>query len=220
MQENSISRVDQRQDGVGSMVPDTEDWLRSRVYGLLARLFADIPSQDVIDSLAAVDVGDDTSPLAVAWRDLAAAAEASDPESLDIEFHALFIGLGRGEVMPYGSWYQTGFLMGRPLVKLATICVSSGSSGKQTCASRKIMWERSLNQWRCSVDPKAFTSLASGHFSVTIWPPGLSALCRTFSRRNLLIFTVPWALLLSASWLLKNSIWRWSEDRREWRKKP
>lgn len=118
MQENSITSVDQRQGRGESMVPDTEDWLRSRVYGLLARLFADIPSQDVIDSLAAVDVGDDTSPMAIAWRDLAAAAEASDPESLDIEFHSLFIGIGRGEVMPFGSWYQTGFLMGRPLVQL------------------------------------------------------------------------------------------------------
>ena len=118
MQENSMSQVDQRQNQADSMVPDTEDWLRSRVYSLLARLFADIPPQEIIDSLATVEVGDDTSPLAIAWRDLAAAAAASDPESLDIEYHALFIGLGRGEVMPFGSWYQTGFLMGRPLVQL------------------------------------------------------------------------------------------------------
>ena len=25
------------------------------------------------------------------------------------------IGLGRGELLPFGSWYQTGFLMERPL---------------------------------------------------------------------------------------------------------
>jgi TorA maturation chaperone TorD len=30
----------------------------------------------------------------------------------------LFIGLGRGEVVPYGSWYATGFLMERPLAEL------------------------------------------------------------------------------------------------------
>lgn len=118
MQENHSAQLDRGQDRTDALVPDTEDWLRSRVYGLLARLFADIPPQEVIDSLSVVDVGDDTSPLAVAWRDLAAAAATSDPESLDIEYHALFIGIGRGEVMPFGSWYQTGFLMGRPLVQL------------------------------------------------------------------------------------------------------
>ena len=118
MQENSIPRAEPGKERVDSLVPDTEDWLRSRVYGLLARLFANVPPQEVIDSLAMVDVGEDTSPLAIAWRDLAAASAASDPEGLDIEYHALFIGLGRGEVMPFGSWYQTGFLMGRPLVQL------------------------------------------------------------------------------------------------------
>ncbi|MGA8258828.1 MAG: molecular chaperone TorD family protein, partial [Arenicellales bacterium] len=38
--------------------------------------------------------------------------------SIDDEYHALFIGIGRGEVMPYGSWYLTGFLMERPLVEI------------------------------------------------------------------------------------------------------
>jgi TorA maturation chaperone TorD len=34
---------------------------------------------------------------------------------VDDEFHDLFIGLGRGELMPYASWYLTGFLMERNL---------------------------------------------------------------------------------------------------------
>ena len=34
------------------------------------------------------------------------------------EYQDLFIGLGRGEVVPYGSWYMTGFLMDRPLAVL------------------------------------------------------------------------------------------------------
>ncbi|MDX1529573.1 MAG: molecular chaperone TorD family protein, partial [Gammaproteobacteria bacterium] len=37
---------------------------------------------------------------------------------LDDEYHDLFIGIGRGEVIPYGSWYLTGFLMDRPLAVL------------------------------------------------------------------------------------------------------
>lgn len=98
--------------------PDPEEWLRSRVYALLARLFADIPPSDVINTLSALEVSEDEGPLADGWRRLADAAGRTDPESLDIEYHALFIGLGRGEVLPFGSWYQTGFLMGRPLVQL------------------------------------------------------------------------------------------------------
>lgn len=34
------------------------------------------------------------------------------------EYHRLFVGLGRGEVLPYGSWYLSGQLMGRSLVRL------------------------------------------------------------------------------------------------------
>ena len=101
-----------------AMHAESEDWLRSRVHALLARLFADIPSADLIATLSALDITEHEGPLAPAWQNLAHAAAKSDPESLDIEYHNLFIGLGRGEVLPFGSWYQTGFLMGRPLAQL------------------------------------------------------------------------------------------------------
>ncbi len=34
------------------------------------------------------------------------------------EFHDLFVGLVRGELVPYGSYYLTGFLHEKPLAKL------------------------------------------------------------------------------------------------------
>ena len=34
------------------------------------------------------------------------------------EFFDLFIGIGRGELLPYGSYYLTGFLNERPLARL------------------------------------------------------------------------------------------------------
>jgi TorA maturation chaperone TorD len=58
------------------------------------------------------------SLLGAAWHMLATAAERAAPEALDDEYHALFIGLGRGELIPYGSWYMTGFLMEQPLARL------------------------------------------------------------------------------------------------------
>jgi TorA maturation chaperone TorD len=46
------------------------------------------------------------------------AGERATVESLDDEYHELFVGIGRGEVVPYGSWYMTGFLMDQPLAVL------------------------------------------------------------------------------------------------------
>jgi TorA maturation chaperone TorD len=56
--------------------------------------------------------------MAAAWRMLAQAGERADRDALDDEYHALFIGIGRGELVPYGSWYLTGFLMEQPLALL------------------------------------------------------------------------------------------------------
>jgi TorA maturation chaperone TorD len=34
------------------------------------------------------------------------------------EYFHLFVGVGRGELLPYASYYQTGFLHARPLARL------------------------------------------------------------------------------------------------------
>jgi len=39
-------------------------------------------------------------------------------ERVEREFFDLFIGLGRGELLPYGSFYLSGFLYERPLARL------------------------------------------------------------------------------------------------------
>ena len=49
---------------------------------------------------------------------VAAAAAAAEPPAVEREFFRLFIGVGRGEMMPYASWYLTGFLHDRPLADL------------------------------------------------------------------------------------------------------
>ena len=45
-------------------------------------------------------------------------AEQANAERVEREFFDLFIGLGRGELLPYGSYYLTGFLHERPLARL------------------------------------------------------------------------------------------------------
>lgn len=49
---------------------------------------------------------------------LAAAARATTDAAVADEFHDLFIGVGRGELIPNGSYYLTGFLNEKPLAAL------------------------------------------------------------------------------------------------------
>jgi TorA maturation chaperone TorD len=96
-----------------------EDRIRGNVYALLGHLLASPPESDVLQMLAGIDaVPSDDDLLSAAWKMLAEAAARSEPRSLNDEYLALFIGLGRGEVVPYGSWYLTGFLMEQPLARL------------------------------------------------------------------------------------------------------
>lgn len=93
-----------------------EDVLRARVYDLLGVLLRDAPSGDLLAELTSLK-GDDT-PLGSAIGALAKVAKAANPPTVAREFHDLFIGLGRGELLPYASYYMTGFLNEKPLAKL------------------------------------------------------------------------------------------------------
>ncbi len=96
--------------------PSEEDALRADLYGLLATLLSGPPSQEVISSAAALT--GDKSDLGRAVTELASIAAKATPEQLKREYNALFIGLGRGELLPYGSYYLTGFLHEKPLALL------------------------------------------------------------------------------------------------------
>jgi TorA maturation chaperone TorD len=96
-----------------------EDQLRGNVYALLGNLLAAAPNDDLLEVLRGISPQpEDDSLLAASWQMLAVAADRASPEQVRQEYDALFIGLGRGEVVPYGSWYLTGFLMEQPLAQL------------------------------------------------------------------------------------------------------
>jgi len=56
--------------------------------------------------------------MAAAWPLLKLAAQKATPIAVAEEYQELFIGIGRGDVVPYGSWYLTGSLMEMPLAHL------------------------------------------------------------------------------------------------------
>ena len=96
-------------------LPD-EELHRARIYRLLARLLAAPPDAPLLAGLAALAADD--SDLGSAFAALARAAAETTPSAAAAEYHDLFIGLTRGELLPYGSYYLTGFLNEKPLAAL------------------------------------------------------------------------------------------------------
>lgn len=95
------------------------DLHRAHTYRLLAALLAGPPDGDALALLGRIDsLETPAAPLARAWWELKRAAARTTPDSVDDEYHRLFVGLGRGEVVPYGSWYLAGTILGKPLVAL------------------------------------------------------------------------------------------------------
>ncbi len=93
-----------------------EDALRADFYDFLGALLAAPPDQALLERTAALE-GDDTD-LGQAVSALARVARAMQPAGVEAEFTRLFIGLGRGELLPYASFYLTGFLNEKPLAAL------------------------------------------------------------------------------------------------------
>ncbi len=93
-----------------------EDKLRADFYGFLGALLSRPASKELLMQTAGL-TGDD-SDLGVAIKAMARVATVSKPSGVETEFNALFIGLGRGELLPYASFYLTGFLNEKPLAAL------------------------------------------------------------------------------------------------------
>jgi TorA maturation chaperone TorD len=110
-----IDRAVLRPDLYGETV-DEIDAALAREYALLATLLRRSPTSDLLRRLATLRA--DASPLGLAHAALAEAAAATNAERVEREFFQLFIGIGRGELLPYGSYYLTGFLNERPLARL------------------------------------------------------------------------------------------------------
>ena len=115
----------------------------------------------------------DATPLGAAHAALSATAASIDPERVEREYFDLFVGLGRGELFPYASYYLTGYLYGRPLARIretlkqldlertegqsepedhaAVLCeVMAGLAGGQIVASGQIerdIFETHLKPW-------------------------------------------------------------------------
>jgi TorA maturation chaperone TorD len=93
-----------------------QDQVRAQCYGLLASLLARPPAAEDLTRLSTLE--GDSTPFGVALNGMAAQSGSADPAAVDAEYQALFIGLARGELAPYASYYRTGFLHEKPLARV------------------------------------------------------------------------------------------------------
>ncbi|QPH53201.1 TorD/DmsD family molecular chaperone [Pontivivens ytuae] len=93
-----------------------EDLLRADLYDFLGALLSHAPDRALLERAAALGGG--AGALGDAVAALARVAQCMTPAEAEREYTALFIGLGRGELLPYASFYLTGFLNEKPLAEL------------------------------------------------------------------------------------------------------
>jgi TorA maturation chaperone TorD len=94
-----------------------EETLRADLYDYLSALLARPPATALLERTANLE-GDDSTELGRAIRALSRVAAHTTERGARSEFDRLFIGLGRGELVPYASYYMTGFLHEKPLALL------------------------------------------------------------------------------------------------------
>jgi len=151
---------------------DEIDLLRAREYALLATLLATPPTPELLSRLATLD--GDASRLGRVHGVLAAAARQAEHAAVEREYFELFVGVARGELLPYASYYLTGFLNERPLALVRETFAALGieQSGENPEPEDHIAT-------LCEV----MAGLASGDF------PADAAMHRRFFERHL----QPWA---------------------------
>jgi TorA maturation chaperone TorD len=116
---------------VREYVIDPEDQARADLYEFLGLLLAKPVEANLLDQIA--DLNAEDTSIGRALGLLSKIASVTSPDTAEREFNNLFVGLGRGELLPYASHYLTGFLNEKPLANLRSDMTQRGirrSEGK------------------------------------------------------------------------------------------
>ena len=103
----------------GELAIPEEDRQRANLYSLLARVLAQPMGDETLEVVRALEGQSDENELGAAFATLGTVAVRTPRGVAEEEFSALFYGDGSGgEILPYASYYLTGFLLEKPLAKL------------------------------------------------------------------------------------------------------
>jgi TorA maturation chaperone TorD len=97
-----------------------EELQRAELYGVLARLWMAPPDAGLLAQFA-VAVTEAPQPggfLEAPWQTLVSAMRATRVAQAQAEYEALFIGVGKPDVLLYGSAHMAGALNDKPLIVL------------------------------------------------------------------------------------------------------
>ncbi|MFA0087989.1 hypothetical protein BCU70_11905 [Vibrio sp. 10N.286.49.C2] len=89
--------------------------IRSDIYLLLSTLCRQAPDRDLLEFLASLEVETGINEMTTAWLALSQAAKNAEVSSVEDEYQDMFVGIGKGEIVPFASWHLTGSLMEKPL---------------------------------------------------------------------------------------------------------
>ena len=107
---------------------DSEELARAELYGLLSSLWLAPPDAARLQQfqVAVTQAPQPGGHLEAPWGDLVAAMRATTVHAAAAEHDALFHGVGKPEVVAYGSFYLTGYLNEKPLAALRTDLAALG----------------------------------------------------------------------------------------------
>ncbi|TDK50168.1 TorD/DmsD family molecular chaperone [Antarcticimicrobium luteum] len=151
-----------------------EDKLRADLYDFLSALLAGPPPRGLLEQTARLT--GDSSPLGQAIGTLSNLAGKTTERGAEREFTDLFIGIGRGELVPYASYYMTGFLNEKPLAAL-----------RADMAARAI--ERAANVYEPEDNIASLMEMMAGLIEGRFGAPATLAQQRAFFSRHI----SPWA---------------------------
>ncbi|MCK1546540.1 molecular chaperone TorD family protein [Bradyrhizobium sp. 147] len=144
------------EEAVPAGLIDPVDAARAQEYALLATLLSAPPSKRLLEQLSALS--GDATPLGRAHAALADVASSAVAAKVEREYFDLFVGLGRGELLPYASYYLTGFLNERPLSRLR---------GDLTMLGVERVANNSEPEDHAAIICEIMSGLAGGHFGAS-----------------------------------------------------
>ena len=117
-------------ESVRFMAP--EEQARANFYGLLARLYYSAPDAAFLKALAMADELDaEDETLAARWRELIAAAAATEAEAVREEYDDAFVGTGKAPVTLYVCAYSIRYTNETPLAELRADLASLGLARRE-----------------------------------------------------------------------------------------
>ena len=180
-----------------------EEIARAEMYGLLATLFYQPPSEDLLAQLqaAVTEAPQEGGFLEEPWRDLVAQARAMTTVQVAQEYNTLFGGVGKPEVYLYGSHYLSGFLNEKPLVQLRDDLTVLGlvRDANMPETEDHVAYLMEVMRYLIAGDDVAVCNLTqqSGFFSRHL-QPWVSRLCQTLAEHPRAVFYARVAALSEA----------------------